>query len=86
LLGEFEVAVTVAHGVDANVKFTITGESGETAPEPVEEPEPAPRRTEAAEEDEFADLDEPAEDEGEDDAEEAAPTSDLDDEAAEYAI
>lgn len=90
LLGDFEVDVTIAHGVDATVKFTIVGEQGETAPEPVVE-EVRERRREAAPEA----SDEDAEDEGFDEESEGdeageeveeTKSSDLDDEAAEYAI
>jgi len=35
-LGNYEVAVTLAHGVQAHVKFKIVGEEGEEAPVPVE--------------------------------------------------
>ena len=35
-LGNYEVAVTLAHGVQAHVKFQILGEEGEEAPVPVE--------------------------------------------------
>ena len=83
MLGDYEVEVTISHGVNATVKFTIVGEQGETAPEPVVEEEPKrPKPVEAADEEAADELDEEAAESGETEAD----ASDLDDEAAEYAI
>jgi large subunit ribosomal protein L9 len=86
MLGEFEVAVTIAHGVDATVKFTIVGEQGETAPEPVEEAAPEPKRVEAEGEEESEDEGAEEEAEAVEDEAEAEASTDVDDEAAEYAV